>query len=169
VAAWKPRFLGPSAEELRTYRSGEHVVSLYVAHYRASGPSTKLASEGNALLGAHQWVSVDHRVSVRTDGGIVRRREVLVRASGEPALRIWSWYYVNGTETASDHVAKLLLAGARLFRNPRGASALAIAIEERPGVAAAAILEDFQRHMVVNSLSDLPIRIDNGRRAGEIQ
>jgi hypothetical protein len=62
-------------------------------------------------------------------------------------LLVWNWYQIEGAFTDDDYMAKLLLAKARLFRSRQGYAAIAIGTEERPGVEAAAVLQEFIRHV----------------------
>jgi hypothetical protein len=54
---------------------------------------------------------------------------------------------VDGRFTGNGYVAKLLLAKSRLFRRRQDSAAIVVATENRPGVDAATILQDFLRHV----------------------
>jgi EpsI family protein len=144
--AWTPRFVMPSGESLQTYGSSEYVVKAYVAYYDPYRPGVKLVSVDNALFEDPWWAATEGRGSVTIDGTPIEARETVLR-SPQTSLVVWSWYWVDGTFTGNDYVAKLRLAKARLFHGREGSALIAVAAEDQGGVEAAAILKTFLGHV----------------------
>jgi len=148
--AWAPRFVMPSGESLQTYSSSEYVVKAYVAYYDPDRPGVKLVSGENALFDDPWWATGEGRGAVSIDGKSVAARETTLR-SPQSSMLVLSWYWVDGTFTGNDYVAKLLLAKARLFHSQEGAAVIAVAAEDQGATEAAAILRDFLAHASVSS------------------
>ena len=147
VYAWKPRFVTPSAEILRSYDSGNRAVKLYVAYYGASQPGVKVASVGNALFDEAWSPTGEGNSTVTVEGHSFQVHETILR-SPESSLIVWNWYWVDGTFTSNDYAAKLLFAKAKLFHSPQGSAAIAVATENQPEqIEAATILRDFLSHV----------------------
>jgi exosortase A len=144
--AWAPRFVAPSGESLQTFGSSEYVVKAYVAYYDPNRPGVKLVSGENALFEDPWWATAEGRGAVSIDGKSIEARETTLR-SPQSSMAVLSWYWVDGTFTGNDYVAKLLLAKARLFRGQEGSAVIAVAAEDQGGVEAAAIIQDFLGHV----------------------
>jgi exosortase A len=143
---WSPRFVTPRSEFVQTYKSGIHVVKLYVASYGAGQSDVKLASKLN-LLYDEPWSSAGARDrTIILDGQSFRVSERVLR-SPQSSLLVWNWYQVEGGFTGDDYAAKLLLAKARLFRSRDGSAAIAIGTEAQPGRDATAVLGEFIQHL----------------------
>ena len=155
---WTPRFVSPSAEFARTYESGNRLVKVYVAYFSTDQRGVKLASAGNVLFEPPWLVAAEGRVAATVDGRSFQVRETALR-SPQSSLLVWSWYWVNGTSTGNDYLAKILSGMARLRRSPDGSAAIAVATEDRLGGDAAMVLADFLRHSVLTGRAD-------GSRAG---
>jgi exosortase A len=152
VASWKPRFDNPSAEILRNYSDGRHVVGLYLAYYRDQGPDRKLVSSENTLVASmdNEWNLIrsgTREVSSDASTWTVNTAEVLGSVNPgslkRPHLTVWQWYWIGGRWVAGDAAAKLYGALARLLgRGDDGAALVVFTDNEQPGAAAAA-LQDF--------------------------
>ncbi len=124
LSSWQPAFLNPSAHIQTTYGRGEQVVGLYLGYYNRQRDDRKLVSSENALVKSKDplWAQVSRSTrSLELDG-----RHVVVRTAelrGAPAagaikddrLVIWQIYWVNGTLTSSDVLAKAYAAGYSLI------------------------------------------------------
>ena len=148
---WQPRFISPTAEFLQTYDAGTHSVKAYVAYYAAGQRRVKLASVANELFD-DSWLLVgESETPVTVDGQSFVAHETLLRSPAS-ALTVWSWYWVDGRDTSSDYLAKLLFAKARIFPNGGNAAAIAVAAE---GTSIESNLEgtlrDFLRHASFSS------------------
>jgi EpsI family protein len=142
LLAWSPRFVTPQSEFLQTYKSGDHVVKLYVARYGANLPSVKLTSSANLLYDHPWWSAGDRHRTIVLGGQSFQVTETLLR-SPESSLLVWNWYEIGRGFTGNKYAVKLLLAKAILFRSGEGAAAIALATEEQPGVEAVAVLRAF--------------------------
>jgi EpsI family protein len=154
---WLPRFVAPQSEFVQTYKSGNHVVKLYVASYGADQPGVKLTSRANVLYGEPWWPDGEGQRTIVLEGQSFQVSERVLR-SPTSSLLVWSWYQIDGRFTGNDYVGKLLLAKARLFRSSEGSAAIAVATEEQPGLAAAAVLRAFVGHVSL---------LDTARSIGE--
>ncbi|MEH3086155.1 MAG: exosortase A [Xylophilus ampelinus] len=114
--AWKPSFQNPSAEIDAAYRKDDRNAGLYVGYYRHQGYDRKLVSSENVLVRSKdtQWAQVagggravelgGRPVAVRT---AVLRSGAVDGSGGGRRLRVWQFYWVNGSLIASDTLAKI--------------------------------------------------------------
>jgi EpsI family protein len=121
-------------------------VKFYVGYYGANQPGVKLASVTNVLFEEPWWAIAAGRTTVTFQGQSFQARETTLRGP-RASLLVWNWYWVDGTFTGNDYVAKLLLAKSRLFRSRQGSAAIVVATENLPGGEAATVLQDFLRHV----------------------
>jgi EpsI family protein len=142
LLAWSPRFVTPQAEFLQTYKSGSHVVKLYVARYGANQPDARMATRSNLLYDEPWRPERERRRTIMWNGQSFQVNERLLR-SPESAVRVWNWYEIDSRFTANRYVAKLRLVVARVFRSQEGSAAVAVATEEQPGVDAEDVLGSF--------------------------
>ena len=124
IARFKPSFQNPSAEINTSYASREHTVGLYVGYYRHQDYDHKLVSSNNVLVATKgaQWAVLargNGAVTVANEVVTVRTaelRDASLAALGNPErLVVWQIYWINGTLTASDYVAKAYNAFYRLI------------------------------------------------------
>lgn len=121
--SFKPAFQNPSAVINKSYASQHHAVGLYLGYYQHQDYDRKLVSSSNVLVVSNdsQWAQVasnsrpvkvgNKAVSVRT----AELRGAALSAQGNPGrLVVWQIYWINGTLTASDHLAKAYNAFYRL-------------------------------------------------------
>ena len=124
VASFKPAFQNPSAEINSSYARRGNTVGLYVGYYHHQDYDRKLVSSSNVLVVSNdsRWVQVasnsrpvtvgNKAVSVRT----AELRGAALSSQGNPGrLVVWQIYWINGTLTASDHLAKAYSAFYRLM------------------------------------------------------
>ena len=117
---WQPAFHNPSVQLDRQYRKGEQVVNLYVGYYQNQNNDRKLVSSENVLVKSNdpQWAQVARgQRTVQTASGAalnVRTAELrgspLGAESSAERLTVWQLYWVNGTLTSSDILAKAYTA-----------------------------------------------------------
>lgn len=114
---WQPAFSNPSAEQNVVLVSGEQRVGLYVGYYRQQNYQRKLVSSENVLVQSKDpvWASVaSWDTTMGFAGHPVRMRAAELRAGSAQAeirrLSAYQLYWINGYLTASDVVAKLMLA-----------------------------------------------------------
>jgi EpsI family protein len=146
IANWKPHYSGYSAELSQTFQKEDRVVGLYLAYFRNQEKKHELVTSGNVLVTKVDWKwkevatgsdSVDW-AGARTP---VHRAEI---SGPDIHLDIYRLYWVNGTVTASDYVAKALTAWSKL-RGQGDDSALILmyAPQAASGKSMDAVLRDF--------------------------
>ena len=115
VAVFKPAFQNPSATINNTYQSHSKQVGLYMGYYRQQDYSRKLVSSDNVLVKSKdsQWAQISVGIrNMQIDGQTRSFRTAELRGSPVPGLLsdnyllVWQIYWVNGTWTISDMMAK---------------------------------------------------------------
>lgn len=152
AASFKPAFQNPSAVINKSYASQGHIVGLYLGYYRHQDYDRKLVSSSNVLVNSNdsQWAKVagssrtvkvgNKVVSVRT----AELRGAALSAQGNPGrLAVWQIYWINGTLTASDHVAKAYSAFYRLTGQGDDSAVIVVYTPQAPAGAEQAVLESF--------------------------
>ncbi len=133
LTAWKPRYRGYAAELSQTFRKDERAVGLYLAFYRDQLKGRELVTSGNMLVipDDSKWkpmaVGSD---SVEWVGSPVSVHRAAL-SGRDVGLEIFRLYWVNGTVTASEYVAKALTAWSRL-RGRGDDSALIVIYTTKP-------------------------------------
>ena len=124
LASWQPAFENPSARFQATYAQGEQVVGLYLGYYNHQSDSRKLVSSESVLVKSNDplWAQVSrgtHTLELDGKPVVVRTAELrgapLASQAKEDRLIVWQVYWVNGTLTASDVLAKAYAAGYSLM------------------------------------------------------
>ena len=124
VADWKPEFQNPSGQWNASYKNGSSSVGVYLGYYRNQNYNRKLVSSDNVLVRSKdavwaqvasgnrtiEWAGVSH--AVRT-GEL--RGTPLAGQLGDERIRVWQIYWINGTLTSSDTLAKAYGAMHRLL------------------------------------------------------
>jgi exosortase A len=151
--AFKPNFQGPSAEINQIYTRQGLSVGLYLGYYRQQDYTRKLVSSSNSLVSSKDplWSQVssgsqpmhlaDHLLSVRT--AELRGATVAAPANAERMV-VWQIYWINGTLTTSDHLAKVYSAFYRLMgRGDDSAVIVLYTPRTEPAGGAEALLQTF--------------------------
>lgn len=117
---WQPAFNNPSTQIDRQYRKGEQSVNLYIGYYQNQNNERKLVSSENVLVKTNdaQWAQVSSgQRTVQIAGATpLKLRTAELRGSpvagetGAERLAVWQLYWVNGTLTSSDILAKAYTA-----------------------------------------------------------
>jgi EpsI family protein len=146
TANFKPHYLGAASELQQTFRKDGHDVGLYVAFYRAQEKGRELVTSGNAL--AMPWDLTWTQVATGSDTVNWVDKSVTVsrvELSGpDTELEIFRLYWVNGRVTASEYVAKGLIAWSKIIGQGDD-SALIVIYAARPprGKGTGDILREF--------------------------
>ena len=120
---FKPAFENPSAQINMLYTKENHQVGLYVGFYRRQNYSSKLVSSNNVVVTTQDvnWSRVNSQTRVASiNGQPVQVRVAQLRATDRtPELQgaqllVWQIYWINGSITASDYIAKVYSAFYRL-------------------------------------------------------
>ena len=152
IPGFKPAFQNPSAEINTTYTSNGRMVGLYVGYYRHQDYTRKLVSSDNVLVTSKdpQWAQV---TSVNRDfalnGNLIAVRTAELRGTALSAqdndarLAVWKIYWINGTLTSSDYLAKVYSALQRVTgRGDNSAAIIIYTSKDQPG-GGDAVLESF--------------------------
>ena len=121
---FKPAFQHPSAEFNTTYSRQSRHVGLYLGYYRHQDYERKLVSSNNVLVTSKDanWAQVSSATKAVSMGGKLAnlrvaelRSAALAASAHEGHLVVGQIYWINGTLTASDYLAKVYSALYRLI------------------------------------------------------
>ncbi|MES2116736.1 MAG: exosortase A [Pseudomonadota bacterium] len=145
--SWRLPRARPALSYAASFSDGAATVSLQLAWYRRQASGAELlapaAAPQPAGLPAWQESTADTRVIVLGPRRLAVQ-QLLLRNGGKRRL-VWRWYRQDGLDTASPVMVKLLLAKARLLRQPEDGAAIAVAADADDMSTAAATLERFLR------------------------
>lgn len=155
-APWTPAIENPAATLQRHYAAdgaGDAYVGLYLGYFRQQHGSSKLVSSNNQLVRSDdkQWAQADvgalrvtlaagEEVPVKTAN---LRRPVSV--ADATRLRVWQFYWVNGTLASSDTLGKMYGGLHRLMGRGDDGAVVVLYAAEPPDGSADALLEAFMR------------------------
>ncbi len=120
---YKPRYLRATAESNTAYQKQDRQLGLYLALYRNQDYERKLVSSNNVLVTSEdkEWTRVNSGSrAVSLVGTPISVRSMELRGNGttdQPRgarLLVWQIYWINGTLTTSDYLAKVYSAFYRL-------------------------------------------------------
>jgi exosortase A len=147
--AFKPAFQNTSAETNALYAKGGQTVGLYLGLYRNQNQERKMVSSSNALVGGNgtNWVqTASASREVQMAGKPHEVRTASLRASpgadsgNSGQLAVWQIYWVGGTLTSSDYLAKAYSAWYRLTgRGDDSAVLILYALKGKAGEAEASL------------------------------
>jgi exosortase A len=146
VAGFKPHYLGAASELQQVFRKDGHEVGLYLAYYRGQEKGHELVTWGNMLTTPWdpRWIQIaSSSENVRwLDGSVtVSRIEI---AGPNTFLDTFRLYWVNGSVTSSDYVAKALMAWSKITGQGDDSAVIVIyAPEPSRGKGVGDILKDF--------------------------
>jgi len=147
ASAWRPNFIGASAEQFQHYKLGAHTVDVYVAYYDHEQNGGELISSRNDIVDRKRWTPL--RVGTRqvlVEGAQLKVKEVTARSSVRNRV-IWSWYWIDGRFTANPYYAKLLQLKVKVTRGYAGGAAIVLAAPYRDSESEAiSALSDFLQH-----------------------
>ena len=129
---YAPYFQNPSATLHELVSNGGTRGGVYVAYYRNQDAQRKVANSNNRLT------SRDDRTWIRTVAGTARVAldgtptivpTAALRGPGGASVVASQWYWINGTVTASDAIAKALVAWLRLTGRRDDSAAVVMYVE----------------------------------------
>ena len=129
-SGWLPEF--PNADRIlrQTYESPKGRVELFLAYYSRQSQDGKVIAHFNNLYDGQRWVRAGSSAqTAKVDGRPQPVAGTRLLGAGRERRLVLSWYWVDGTFTASGLKAKLLQAKAELLTRRRAAAAIAIAAE----------------------------------------
>jgi exosortase A len=143
-ASFTPHFTNASAVRSEILQHGDATVGLYVAFYRGEDDTHKLVTSGNVLLRADDkmWHATrEGSADLTLDERTILVRAATIRDAYGRDLETRMWYWIDGSLTASDALAKGRIAWRRVTGSYRGA---AVVVAYAPaGPSAAATLQGF--------------------------
>ena len=150
---FRPAFENPSAEMNASYVSHGEAVGLYLAYYRHQNFSQKLVSSNNVLVRSEdaQWARVaSGSRSIELPGQQTHefrttelRGGISDRSAPESRLMVWHIYWINGTLTASDYLAKAYSAFYRLTGRGDDSAVIVVYTPKDQAGSAESVLESF--------------------------
>ncbi|MEO9041776.1 MAG: exosortase A [Rhodoferax sp.] len=151
-AVFKPAFHNPSAEINSSYASEGHTVGLYVGYYRHQDYDRKLVSSNNVLVASRdqEWAQVassNRLVEVGEQTVSAKSAELrgadLSSQVNAPRLLTWQIYWINGTLTSSDYVAKAYSAFYRLTGRGDDSAVIIVYTRKEHVAGAEGVLQSF--------------------------
>jgi exosortase A len=115
-ATWKPHYSGYASYLSQTFRKDDRTVELYLAFFRNQEKGRELITSGNLLVTKQEFswrqltTSYDN---VDWAGGRAEAYRAEIAGPGS-RLEAYRLYWINGTVTSSDYVAKALTAWSKL-------------------------------------------------------
>lgn len=146
---FKPAFQNPSQETNNVYGNAGGLVGLYLGYYQDQDYERKLVSSLNVLAVSKDsiWSVVtkgSHTTSFGLQQATVRTAELRRASLSGPdqhnRLNVWQIYWIDGTLTTNDYLAKVYSAVYRLLgRGDHSAVIIVYAAKDQPGGADAAL------------------------------
>lgn len=151
IEGFRPAFQNPSAELSARFENNGRTVGMYIGAYRNQNYTRKLVSSTNVLISSSdaQWVMIDksNRAIVLGDKSVdlrvARLRNKLSAQGIDEQLVVWQVYWINGTLTANDYLAKVYSALYRLAGRGDESAVIVLYADAGQKVGADALLEDF--------------------------
>jgi len=129
---------------LQEYRNGDQIIGIYLAFFRDQRPGAETISSQNIIARLHspEWNIVAESVhDLHGEPGRVVQNRLLW---GNSKMLAWRWYWIGGTHTANDFVAKALQAKQRLTgKGDEGADIVIFAPHNMQSEEIAVIMENF--------------------------
>ncbi len=140
VSEWAPGYAGEAAKLRQAFERQGALVGVQVIYYRNQAKGRELVTSGNQLVsqGAFRWREVDVRpASLRFGAAPAEARRTVISDARQGKLVAYSLYWVDGTVTSSDVVAKARLAWSRLAGGSGDAALVVFFAPEQEGRDAA--------------------------------
>lgn len=115
--SWKPQFVGQVAELQQSYVASGKPAGVYIAFYRNQREGRELVMSKNALVtkANRSWRILDARnETVQWNGRSTEARRVIIGNRDGTEIAVYQLYWIGGSLTASDWVAKVLSTLAKL-------------------------------------------------------
>lgn len=127
---WQPVFHGAAQQVRYAYRNADATVYFYAARYARQRQGKELISSENSIYDPVTWRRIDETSATIAleEGNAWHVNKVLVESAQQRRL-IWYWYDVGGHATAGAVEAKLIEIGAKLRRDYRGSTIIALAAD----------------------------------------
>ena len=129
---YAPYFENPTARLHERVSSGGMRGGVYVAYYRNQEAQRKVANSNNRLASTEDrtWIrTVAGTMRVSLDGAPSTLATATLRGPGGATVVASQWYWINGTVTTSDAIAKALVAWLRLTGRRDDSAAIVMYVE----------------------------------------
>ncbi len=169
--AFEPSFKNPSAAINNTYSNQRAAVGMYLGYYRHQGDDRKLVSSSNVLVKSNDThraqVATGQKMVVMGEKSVALRTAVLRGAAlsggaNADRLAVWQVYWINGTLTSNDYIAKAYSAFYQLMGRGDDSAVIVVYTPEAPGGAAEATLESFLTENYA-AINDLLLKVRSAR------
>ena len=146
---FKPAFQNPNLEINNAYGSAGAMVGLYLGYYQDQSYERKLVSSANVLIPSKDpvWSVATRGAQIASFGSqqqTVRtaelRRASLSGSDQQNRLNVWQIYWIDGTLTSNDYLAKVYSAVYRLIgRGDHSAVIILYAVKDQSAAADASL------------------------------
>lgn len=146
---WTPRFIGASDELKQRFEHNGQWVDVYVAYYRNQHQGSELIGAKNQLVypGDVSWRKTASKSRpVKWSGETIEAQGATIVGAGS-RLEVLELYWVDGTYTGNEYVAKVLLALARLRGRGDDSAAIVVAADTPQLNSTASLLDEFATEM----------------------
>lgn len=149
---FKPAFQNSSAEINAPYTNQGRIVGLYLGYYQHQTYARKLVSSDNVLVETKStdWAQVNRGTrELKLGGDSVAIRTAELRGFPQPGqandsrMTVWQIYWINGTLTSSDYLAKVYSAVQRLTGRGDNSAVIVIYTPKDQPAGGDAVLESF--------------------------
>ena len=124
---WNPEFVGADGELRATYRLGKEAVDLYIAYYSHQRQGAEIVNARNQIADMPPWRrSGNATVSLDLDGQLVNAEATLLATGNGGKRMVLRLFWIGGSVTASEPVAKLLEMKSALLLGQSPAAAILI-------------------------------------------
>jgi len=137
LSSWSPQYLGATAERFASYRRDGQQVDVFLYYYLNQSQGAELVNSQNILI--RQKHPVWHmRQALKQDADVggqeLSMLESLLRSPGL-SLLTWQWYWIDGTMTTNDYLAKMREAWMRLTKPGNGGFGIVLStpVEDQEG------------------------------------
>lgn len=154
-ASYKPDFQNVSAETNNIYIRDGHKVGLYLGYYRHQNYERKLVSSSNVLVSSKdtRWAKTatgsrmttlsEKNLSFRT---AELRENYLNGSASQERLNVWQVYWINGTLTSSDYLAKAYGAYHHLLGHGDESAVIVVYTEHSQTESSEVVLDQFLKN-----------------------
>jgi EpsI family protein len=142
-----PHFELPSNSVNASLQRGHEIAQLYVAYYRGQNDQRKLVNSDNVLIQSEDkaWLKLGERqIALVLGNQTVEAIETRMRAAADGrAFVAWRWYWIDGTLTSSDALAKARIGWSKMLQRGDDSAVVILYAEERGGQDASETLRAF--------------------------
>ena len=146
VAGWRPHYSGYAVDVTQAFQKDGQTVELYVAYFRNQSKGQELITSGNVLVTKidFRWKELANGIDGVDWSGAPTQARTAEISGPNIVLDVYRLYWINGTVTSNDYVAKALTAWSKLRgRGDDSALILAYVPQTTAGKDMGSVLRDF--------------------------